>query len=96
MELAYTRVIVATCFRLVFVLFSSGFRLFAVFISRWSEYGLGEDRARRAFGEDSGRWVEAMSSVRANGRRVRERGKFMFFCQRACVGGFFFVTLRRI
>ena len=50
----------------------------------------------RALGEDSGRWVEAMSSVRANGRRVRERGKFMFFCQRACVGGIFFVTLRRI
>ena len=62
-ELAYTRVIVATCFRLVFVLFSSCFRLFAVFISRWSEYGLGEDRARRAFG---GRWER----IRAGGLRV--------------------------
>ena len=50
----------------------------------------------RALGEDSGRWVEGVSSVRANGRRVRERGKFMIFCKRACVGGIFFVTLRRI
>ena len=31
-ELAYTRVIVATCFRLVFVLFSSCFRLVFVFL----------------------------------------------------------------
>ena len=57
------RYLFSSCFRLVFVLFSSCFRLFAVFISRWSEYGLGEDRARRAFG---GRWKR----IRAGGLRV--------------------------
>ena len=56
-------VLFSSCFRLVFVLFSSCFRLFAVFISRWSEYGLGEDRARRAF---EGRWKR----IRAGGLRL--------------------------
>ena len=52
-ELAYTCVIVATCFRLVFVLFSSCFRLFAVFLPYLYRDGLNMVSGRI---EREGRW----------------------------------------